>query len=93
MGETRNAYKMFVGKSQREGNTWKRRDDNIKRDFGEKVCEDVNHSQLVQDIIKRQASLNTVMILRVPWTPGIFKLAEYWALLNEHPVPWGWLVN
>jgi hypothetical protein len=69
MVETRNAYKILVGKSEgirplgRLRRRWK---DNIGKDVRENGWEDVEWFHLLQDRDKWQDLVNTVMGLRVP---------------------------
>jgi hypothetical protein len=69
MGETRNAYRILVGKPERKrplGRLRRRWVDNIKIDLREIGCDDVDWMDLAQDRDQWRALVNTVMNLRVP---------------------------
>jgi transcription termination factor 2 len=69
MGETRNAYRILVGKPEGKrplGRPRCRWVDNIKMDLREIGWDGVDWSQLAQDRDKWRALVNTVMNLRVP---------------------------
>jgi hypothetical protein len=69
MREMRNAYNIFVGKPkgkrplERPRSKW---EDNIRMDFREIECEDVDCVHLAQDRDQWRALLNTSVNLRVP---------------------------
>jgi hypothetical protein len=69
MGETRNSYRILVGKPEgkrpirRPRRSWV---DNIKMDLGEIGWDGVYWIELVQDRDRWKALVNTVMNLRVP---------------------------
>jgi hypothetical protein len=69
MGETRNAYKILVGKPEGKrplGRPRRRGVDNIKMDLGEIEWDDRNWIELAQDRDQWRALVNTVINLRVP---------------------------
>jgi hypothetical protein len=69
MGETRNAYRILVGKSEGKrplGSLRRRWVDNIKMDLREIVWDGVDWICLAQDRDQWRALVNTVMNLRVP---------------------------
>jgi hypothetical protein len=69
MGETRDAYRILVGKPEgkrRLGRPRRRRVDNIKMDRREIEWDGVDWIELVQDRDQLRALVNTVMNLRVP---------------------------
>jgi transcription termination factor 2 len=69
MGETRNAYRIFVGKPEGKrplGRPRRRWVDNIKIDLREIGWDGVNWIDLAQDRDQWRALVNTVMNLRVP---------------------------
>jgi hypothetical protein len=69
MGETRNAYRILVGKPEgkrplvRPRRRWV---DNIKMDLGETGWDGVDWIELAQDRDQWRALVNTMMKLRVP---------------------------
>jgi hypothetical protein len=69
MGETRNAYTIFVGKPEgkrplgRPSHRWV---DNIKMDLTEIGCDGMDFINLAQDRDQWRALANTVMNLRFP---------------------------
>jgi hypothetical protein len=69
MGEVKNAYKILVGKPERERllerprRTW---GDNIRMDRREAGCEGMDWMHLVQDRDHWWPNVNMVMNLRVP---------------------------
>jgi hypothetical protein len=68
-GNKINAYKILAGKPEggrplpRSRRRW---EDNMRVDFKETVCEDVDWIHLAQDSDQWRAVVNTVMNLRVP---------------------------
>jgi hypothetical protein len=69
MGKVRGAYNTLVGKPEGRrplGNPRRRREDNIKMDFGETVFGDVNWIHLALDRDRWRAFVITVMNLRIP---------------------------
>jgi hypothetical protein len=69
MGETRNAYRILVGKPERKrplGRPRRRWVDDIKMDLGEIGWDGRDWMKLGQDRDKWRALVNTVMNLRVP---------------------------
>jgi hypothetical protein len=69
MGETRNAYRIFVGKPEGKrplGRPRRRWVDNIKMDHREIEWNGVEWIELAQDRDQWRALVNTVMNLRVP---------------------------
>jgi hypothetical protein len=69
MGETRNAYRILVGKPEGKrplGRPGRRRVDNIKMDLGEIGWDGRDWIELAQAIDQWRALVNTVMNLRVP---------------------------
>jgi hypothetical protein len=69
MGETRNVYRLLVGKPEGKkplGRPRRRCVNNIKMDLLEIVCGSVVWIGLAQDRDKLRAIVNTVMNLRVP---------------------------
>ena len=69
MGESRAAYRVFVGKPEGKrplGRPRRRWEDNIKMDLQEVGCGGVNWIELAQDRDRWRALVNAVMGLRVP---------------------------
>jgi hypothetical protein len=69
MGETRNAYRILVGKPEGKtplGRPRRRWVDNIKMDLGEIGWDGMDWIELAQDRDQWRALVNTVMNLRVP---------------------------
>jgi hypothetical protein len=67
MGETRNAYRILVGKPEGKRPLGRRRwMDNIKMDLREIGWDGVDWIELAQDRDQWRALVNTVMNLRVP---------------------------
>jgi hypothetical protein len=69
MGETRNAYRILVGKPEGKrplGRPRRRWVDNIKMDLIEIAWDGVDWIELAQDRDHWRAVVNTVMNLRVP---------------------------
>jgi hypothetical protein len=69
MGETRNAYRILVGKPEGKrplGRPRRRWVDNIKRDLREIGWDGRDWIELAQDRDQWRALVNTVMNLRVP---------------------------
>jgi hypothetical protein len=69
MGETRNAYRILVGKPEGKrplGRPRRRWVDSIKMDLGEIEWDGVDWIELGQDRDQWKALVNTVMNLRVP---------------------------
>jgi hypothetical protein len=69
MGETKNAYRILVGKPEGKrplGRPRRRLVDNIKMDLGEIGWDGRNWIELAQDRDQWKALVNTVMNLRVP---------------------------
>jgi hypothetical protein len=69
MGETRNAYRILVGKPEGKrplGRPRRRWVDDIKMDLGEIGCDGVDWIELAQDRNQWRALVKTVMNLRVP---------------------------
>jgi hypothetical protein len=68
MGETRNAYRILVGKPEEKsplGRQRRRWVDNIKMDLRETGWDGMNWIELAQDRDQWRALVNTVMNLRV----------------------------
>jgi hypothetical protein len=75
MGETRNAYRILVGKPEGKrplGRPRRRWVDNIKIDLRETECDGMDWIDLIQDRDQWRALVNTVMNLRVPYNFGKF---------------------
>jgi hypothetical protein len=69
MGETRNAYRILVGKPEGKrpiGRPRRRWVDNIKMDLGEIGWDGRDWIELAQDMNQWRALVNTAMNLRVP---------------------------
>jgi hypothetical protein len=69
MGETRNAYRILVGKPEGKrplGRPRRRWVDNIKMNLGEIGCDGRDWIELAQDRDQWRALVNTMMNLRVP---------------------------
>jgi hypothetical protein len=69
MGETRNVYRILVGKPEGKrplGKPRRRWVDNIKMDLGETGRDGSDWIELAQDRDQWRALVNTVMNLRVP---------------------------
>jgi hypothetical protein len=69
MGDTRNAYRILVGKPEGKrplGRPRRRLVDNIKMDLREIGWDDMDWIDLAQDRDQWRALVNTVMNLRVP---------------------------
>jgi hypothetical protein len=69
MEETRNAYRILVGKPEGKRPLGRRRRrwvDNIKLDLREIEWDDMDWIELAQDTDQWRALVNTVMNLRVP---------------------------
>jgi hypothetical protein len=69
MGETRNVYRILVGKPEGErplGRPRRRWVDNIKMDLRETGWDGMDWIKLAQDRDQWRALVNTVMNLRVP---------------------------
>jgi hypothetical protein len=69
MGEKRNAYRLFVGKSEGKrplGRPRRRWVDNIRMDLGEVGWGDVDWIELTKDRNRWRALVNSVLNLRVP---------------------------
>jgi hypothetical protein len=69
MGETRNIYKILVGKSERKRSLGRQRhwwEDNIKMNHGETGCGDVDRVHLAQDRGQLRVPVKTVISLLVP---------------------------
>jgi hypothetical protein len=69
MGETRNAYRILVGKPEGKrplGRLGRRWVDNIKMDLREIVWDGMDWIELAQDRDQWRALVNTAMNLRVP---------------------------
>jgi hypothetical protein len=69
MGETRNAYRILVGKPEGKrplGRPRRRLVNNIKRDLRELGWDGMDWIELAQDMDQWRALVNTVMNLRVP---------------------------
>jgi hypothetical protein len=69
MGETRNAYRILVGKPERKrplGRPTRRWVDNIIKDLREVGWDGMDWIELAQDRDKWRALVNTMMNLRVP---------------------------
>jgi hypothetical protein len=69
MGETRNAYRIFVGKPEGKrlvGRPRRRWVDNIKMDLREMGWDDMDWIEVAQHGDQWKAVVNTVMNLRVP---------------------------
>jgi hypothetical protein len=79
MGETRNAYRILVGKAEGKrplGRPTRRWMDNIKMDLREIGWDGMDWIDLAQDRDQWRAFVNTVMNLRVPYNAGEF-LSSY----------------
>jgi hypothetical protein len=63
MGETRNAYRILVGKPEGKRSRWV---DNIKMDLGEMGWDGRDWIELAQDRDQWRDLVNTVMNLQVP---------------------------
>jgi hypothetical protein len=69
MGETRNAYRILVGKQEGKrpiGRPRRRWVDNVKMDLGDIGWDGVDWIELAQDRDQWRALVNTVMNFRVP---------------------------
>jgi hypothetical protein len=69
MGEERGVYRTLVGKPEEKrplGRPRRRCEDNIKMDFKEVGCEDIDRIELTQDRYMWRVLVNAVMNLRVP---------------------------
>jgi hypothetical protein len=69
MGETRNAYRILVGKPEGKrplGRSRRRLVDNFKMDLREIEWDGIDWLELAQDRDQWRALVNTVMNLRVP---------------------------
>jgi hypothetical protein len=69
MGEKRNAYRVLEGKPEGRETTRRPRRrwvDNIRMDFGEVECGDVDWIGLAKDRDRWRALVNSVLNLRVP---------------------------
>jgi hypothetical protein len=69
MGETRNAYRILVGKPEGKkplGRPRRRWVDNIKMDLREIGLDGMDWMELAQDMDQRRALVNMVMNFRVP---------------------------
>ena len=69
MGERRGVYRVLVGKPEGKrplGRPRRRWDDNIKMDFQEVECGNVDCIELAQDRDRWRALVNAVLNLRVP---------------------------
>jgi hypothetical protein len=69
MGETRNAYRILVGKPEGKrplGRPRRRWVDNIKMDLRKREWDGVDWIELAQDRDQWRALVNTVMNLRIP---------------------------
>ena len=75
MGESRDVYRVFVGKPEGKipfGKPRHRQEDNIKMNLQEVGCARTDWIQLAQDRDKCQAFVNVVMNLWVPYNAGNF---------------------
>jgi hypothetical protein len=91
MGETRNAYRILVGKPERKrplGRPRRRWVDSIKMEFREIRWYGIDWIKLAQDRDQRRAFVNTVMNLRIPqncWE--FFEGLHSWQLLRKGSAP------
>jgi hypothetical protein len=87
MGETRNAYRIFMGKpegNRQQGRPRRRWVDNIKKGLKERVWDGMDWIELAQDRDQWRALVNTVMNLRVPY--NFWEIPEWlhnWRLLMK----------
>jgi len=75
MGERRGVYRVLVGKPEEKrplGRPSRRWEDNIKVDFQEVRCGDMDWIELAEDRDRWRALVNAVMNLRVPQNAGNF---------------------
>jgi hypothetical protein len=69
MGKCRGVYRVLVGKPEGKrqlGRHRHRREDNIKMDLQQVLCEEMDWIELVQDRERWRALVNAVMNLGVP---------------------------
>jgi hypothetical protein len=92
MGETRNAYRILVGKPEGKrplGRPKRRWVDNIKMDLREIGWDDADWIELAQNRDQWRALVNTVMNLRVP--KNCWEFPEWlhnWKLLRKGSAPY-----